>query len=93
MQHLNDLIRTISELGIVGVLVAISLIVLATFWLVLPFIVFAVHRATYNCSRELRACNSKLDLIMSGISFESKESTKLSPHHAINSTTQDGKVT
>jgi predicted RND superfamily exporter protein len=83
----------ISELGIMGIIGMICATIFAISWILLPFLVSAVQRSTYNCSRELRALNSRMDLIISKIFFESKEPKELSPHDTINSTTTDGKIT
>src|SRR5712691_2085281 len=90
---IHDLIGMISELGIVGIIVVICTTVFAISWILLPFLVSTVQRSTYSCSRELPALNRRVDLIMSKILFESKESKELSPHDTISPTTTDGKVT
>jgi len=90
---MHDLIGMISELGVVGIIIVICTTVFAISWISLPFLVSAVQKSTYSCSRELRALNRRMDLIMSKIFFESKESKELSPHDTISPTTTDGKVT
>ena len=94
MQHklTDDLVRTISELGIVGLIAVLVTLVLAVFWLLLPFIVYAVQRSTSNCHRELRALNSKLEQILSKIEVASKASTDVSHLDTTHSTTTNGQV-
>ena len=73
LQHklTDDLVRTISDLGIFGIFTVLIMLVLVVFWLLLPFIVCAVQRSTSNCRRELRALNSKLEQILSKIEIAS----------------------
>jgi hypothetical protein len=92
-KSIDELIRMLSELGIGGIIVVLCTSVFAISWILLPFLVSAVHRSTSNCSRELRALNRRMDLIMNKIFFEPKELKELAPHEPINSTTTDGKVT
>jgi len=94
LQHklTDDLVRTISELGIVGIIAVLVTLVLAVFWLLLPFIVCAVQRSTSNCRRELRALNSKLEQILSKIEAASKASTDVSQLDTTHSTTTNGQV-
>jgi len=94
LQHklTDDLVRTISELGIVGIITVLVALVLAVFWLLLPFIVCAVQRSTSNCRRELRALNSKLEQILSKIEITSKASMEVSHLETTHSTTTNGQV-
>jgi hypothetical protein len=94
LQHklTDDLVRTISELGIVGIITMLVTLVLAVFWLLLPFIVWAVQRSTSHCRRELRALNSKLEQVLSKIEVASKASTDVSHLDTIHSTTTNGQV-
>jgi predicted PurR-regulated permease PerM len=94
LQHklTDDLVRTISELGIVGIITVLVALVLAVFWLLLPFIVCAVQRSTSNCRRELRALNSKLEQILSKIEVTSKASMEVSHLETTHSTTTNGQV-
>jgi hypothetical protein len=94
LQHklTDDLVRTISELGIVGIITVLVTLILAVFWLLLPFIVCAVQRSTSNCRRELRALNSKLEQILSKIEVASKVSTDVSHLDTTHSTTTNGQV-
>jgi predicted PurR-regulated permease PerM len=94
LQHklTDDLVRTISELGIVGIITVLVTLVLAVFWLLLPFIVCAVQKSTSNCRRELRALNNKLEQILSKIEVASKASTDVSPLDTTHSTTTNGQV-
>ena len=91
---IDELIRTMSEVGIVGITGVIFTLVLAVFWLLLPFVVCAMQRSTYKSSRELRVLNKKMDLILSTIAAQSKVSKDFPPLDTVNSSiTTDGKVT
>ena len=94
MQHklTDDLVRTMSDLGIFGIFTVLIMLVLVVFWLLLPFIVCAVQRSTSNCRRELRALNSKLEQILSKIEVTSKASTDVSHLDTAHSTTTNGQV-
>ena len=94
MQHklTDDLMRTMSDLGIFGIFTVLIMLVLVVFWLLLPFIVCAVQRSTSNCRRELRALNSKLEQILSKIEVASKASTDVSHLDTTHSTTTNGQV-
>ena len=94
MQHklTDDLFRTISELGIAGISAVLVTLVLAVFWLLLPFIVCAIQRSTSHCRRELRALNSKLEQMLSKIEVASKAPTDVSHLEATHSTTTNGHV-
>jgi hypothetical protein len=63
----------LSELGLGGIIVVLCTSVFAISWILLPFLVSAVQRSTSNCSRELRALNRRMDLIMNKLFFESRE--------------------
>ena len=94
MQHklTDDLVRTISDLGIFGIFTVLIMLILVVFWLLLPFLVCAVQRSTSNCRRELRALNSKLEQILSKIEIASKASTDVSHLDTTHSTTTNGQV-
>ena len=94
MQHklMDDLVRTMSELGMVSLVVMLFTLVLAVFWILLPFVVCAVQRSTSNCRRELRALNSKLDHLLNILEAQSKPSKDVSHLDTINSVTTGGKV-
>ena len=94
MQHklTDDLVRAISELGIVGIITMLITLILVAFWLLLPFMVWAVQRSTSNCRRELRALNSKLEQILSKIEVASKASTDVSHLDTTHSTTTNGQA-
>ena len=94
MQHklTDDLMRTMSDLGIFGIFTVLIMLVLVVFWLLLPFIVCAIQRSTSNCRRELRALNSKLEQILSKIEVASKASTDVSHLDPTHSTTTNGQV-
>ena len=89
---LDDLVRTMSELGIIGIGAVIFALVLAVLWLFLPFAVYAVQRSTFSCRRELRALNSKLEQILRTIEMQSKVSTDLSDPDTTHATTTNGQV-
>lgn len=89
---LDDLVRTMSELGIIGIGAVIFALVLAVLWLFLPFAVYAVQRSTFSCRRELRALNSKLEQILRTIEVQSKVSTDLSDPDTTHATTTNGQV-
>jgi len=89
---LDDLVRTLSELGIIGIGAVIFALVLAVLWLFLPFAVYAVQRSTFSCRRELRALNSKLEQILRTIEMQSKVSTDLSDPDTTHATTTNGQV-
>src|SRR5262245_60639039 len=72
---MDDLVRMISELGIIGIIAVLVTLVLTVFWILLPFLVCAVQRSTSNCRRELRMLNRKLEQILSKIEVASKAST------------------
>jgi predicted RND superfamily exporter protein len=88
---MDDLVRMISELGIIGIIAGLVTLVLTVFWLLLPFLVCAVHRSTSNCRRELRALNRTLDQILSKIEVASKASTEVS-HLDTTHSTANGQV-
>jgi hypothetical protein len=90
---MDDLVRTTSDIGIVGSMAVILTLVLAVFWILLPFVVCAVQRSTYKSSRELQVLNKKMDLILSTIEAQSKASKDFSPLDTVNSITTDRKVT
>ena len=92
-KSLDDLIRMLSELGTVNVIFVICAAVFAVSWILLPFLVFTIQRSINKCGRELRLFNRKVDLIISRILFEPKESKDSSSLDPINSTTTDGHVT
>jgi len=94
LQHklTDDLVRTISDLGIFGIFTVLIMLILVVFWLLLPFLVCAVQRSTSNCRRELRALNSKLEQILSKIEIASKASTDVSHLDTTHSTTTNGQV-
>jgi hypothetical protein len=89
---MDDLVKVISESGITGILAVLVTLVLAVFWLLLPFLVCAVHRSTCNCRRELRALNSTLTQLLSKIEVASKASTDVSHLDTTHSTTANGQV-
>jgi hypothetical protein len=89
---IDAFIRMIAERGIMGILRVIGAAVFALSWMVLPCFVFAVQRSTYHCSQELRALNSKIDLVMARMLFEGKASNDLSPYDTTNTTIIDGKA-
>ena len=89
---MDDLIRTMSELGIIGIIAVLVTFVLAAFWLFLPFLVCAVHRSTSNCRRELRMLNSMLHQILSKIEVASRAATDVSHLDTTHSTTTNGQV-
>ncbi len=89
---LDDLVRTMSELGIIGIGAVIFALVLAVLWLFLPCAVYAVQRSTFSCRRELRALNSKLEQILRTIEMQSKVSTDLSDPDTTHATTTNGQV-
>jgi len=90
---MDDFVRTMSEIGIVGNMVVVFTLVLAVFWILLPFVVCAVQRSTYKSSQELQVLNKKMDLILSTIEAQFKASKDFSPLDTVNSITTDGKVT
>ena len=89
---MDDLIRTISELGILGIITVLVTLVLAVFWILLPFLVCAVHRSTSNCRRELRMLNSTWNQILSKTEVASKAATDVSHLDTTHSTTTNGQV-
>src|SRR6266446_1628244 len=89
---IDAFIRMISERGIMGILRVIGAAVFAISWMVLPCFVCAVQRSISHCSQELRALNSKMDLVIARMLFECNESNDLSPYDTTNSTIIDGKA-
>jgi hypothetical protein len=89
---MDDLVRTISDLGITGIMAVLVTLVLAVLWLLLPFLVCAVHRSTSNCRRELRVLNSTLNQILSKIDVASKASTDAPHLDTTHSTAANGQV-
>ena len=89
---MDDLIRTISELGIIGIIAVLVTLVLTVFWILLPFLVCAVQRSTSKCRRELRVLNRTLDQVLSKIEVASKASTDVSHLDTTHSTTANGQV-
>ena len=94
LQHklMDDLMRTISELDIVSIGIVLCMLVLATLWIILPFVVCAVQRSTSRCSRELRALNSKLDQILHAIEVQAKAGQDVPPLATTHATTANGQV-
>jgi hypothetical protein len=88
---LDDLIRTMSDLGIVGMGAVLCTLVLAICWICLPFFVCAVYRSTSDCRRELRALNGKLDQLLRTITVPAKVATNVSDSDAPNPITTNGK--
>ena len=89
---LDDLVRMLSELGIIGIVVMIFALILAVLWILLPFVVCAVQSSTLSCRRELRALNSKLDQILHTIEVQSKAAQDVSHLDGTHSTTANGQV-
>ena len=89
---MDDLVRMISELGIMGIIALLVTLVLTVFWILLPFLVCAVQRSTSNCRRELRMLNTRLDQLLSKIEVASKASTDVSHLDTTHSTTANGQV-
>jgi hypothetical protein len=89
---MDDLVRTISELGIIGIIAVLVTLVLTVFWILLPFLVCAVQRSTSKCRRELRVLNRTLEQIVSKIEVASKASTDVSHLDTTHSTTANGQV-
>jgi hypothetical protein len=89
---MDDLVRTISELGIIGIIAVLVTLVLTIFWILLPFLVCAVQRSTSKCRRELRVLNRTLEQIVSKIEVASKASTDVSHLDTTHSTTANGQV-
>ena len=89
---LDAFIRMISEHGIMGIMRVIGVAVFALSWMVLPCLIFAMQRSISHFSQELRALNSKMDLVMARMLFEGKESNDLSPYDTTTATIIDGKA-
>jgi hypothetical protein len=89
---MDDLVRTISELGIIGIIAVLVTLVLTVFWILLPFLVCAVQRSTSKCRRELRVLNRTLEQIVSKIEVASKASTDVSHLDTTHSTTANGQA-
>ena len=84
---MDDLVRAMSELGIIGIIAVLVTLILTVFWLLLPFLVCAVQRSISNCRRELRVLNSTLEQMLSKIEVASKASTDVSHLDTTHSTT------
>ena len=89
---LDDLVRMMSELGIIGIVVMIFALILAVLWILLPFVVCAVQSSAFSCRRELRALNSKLDQILRTIEVQAKAAQEVSRLDGTHSTTANGQV-
>jgi hypothetical protein len=89
---MDDLVRTISELGIIGIIAVLATLVLTVFWILLPFLVCAVQRSTSKCRRELRILNRTLDQVLSKIEVASKASTDVAHLDTTHSTTANGQA-
>ena len=89
---MDDLVRTISELGIIGIIAVLVTLILTVFWLLLPFLVCAVQRSISNCRRELRVLNRTMEQMLSKIEVASKASTDVSHLDTTHSTTANGQV-
>ena len=89
---MDDLVRTISELGIIGIIAVLVTFVLTIFWILLPFLVCAVQRSTSKCRRELRVLNRTVEQMLSKIEVASNASPDVAHLDATHSTTANGQV-